>query len=373
MQRETVSRFVILCLVLMVSFVFVSMIWNYMMAIFLAAITSAMLYPLYQKITAWTGGKKSIGSGITILIFLLVIILPLGGLLGIITAQAINVGQSVSPWIQSHINQTQSLTSILEELPFSDYLIDHQDTILQKLGQLVGSISRFLINSLSSFTLMTVQFIFMTFIFLYTLFFFFMDGEEILKKILYYMPMEDKEEQLLLHKFTSVTRATIKGTLVIGVIQGGLAGIAFAVVGIPSAVFWGTIMTVLSVIPVVGAGLVWVPAVIVLIVNGAVAKGVGLAIFCALVVGSADNVLRPKLVGKDTKMHELLIFFGTLGGLAMFGIMGFVIGPIIAALFVTFWEIYGKVFKELLPEVGPIVQAIRKKPAIDKSEKKKME
>lgn len=361
MKRETVSRFVILCLVLVVSFIFFSMIWNYIMAIFLAAMTAALLNPLYQRFVTWFKGHNSLAAGITILIFLLVIIVPLGALLGVITGQAINVGRSVSPWIETQINQTDNISSILEQLPYSDYLLEHQDEVLQKLGQLVGSISRFLINSLSSFTLMTVQLIFMTFIFLYTLFFFFIDGEDILHKFLYYLPLEDKEEQQLLHKFTSVTRATLKGTLVIGAIQGSLAGIAFAVVGIPSAVFWGTIMTVLSVIPLVGASLVWVPAAIVLIVNGSATAGIGLAIFCALVVGSADNILRPKLVGKDTQMHELLIFFGTLGGLAIFGIMGFVIGPIIAALFITLWEIYGRVFKDLLPEVGPIVESIKKK------------
>jgi predicted PurR-regulated permease PerM len=361
MKRETVSRFVILCLVLVVSFLFVSMIWNYMMAIFLAAITAALLFPLYQKFVGWFGGRNSMAAGITIIIFLLVIIIPLGALLGVITGQAISVGQAVSPWIKTQLIETENLASILEKMPYSDYLLDHQDEVLQKLGQLVGSISRFLIDSLSSFTLMTVQFIFMTFIFLYTLFFFFLDGEDILHKFLYYLPLEDVEEQQLLHKFTSVTRATIKGTLVIGAIQGGLAGIAFAVVGIKSAVFWGTIMTVLSVIPLVGASLVWIPAAIALIIGGSIAKGVGLAIFCAIVVGSADNILRPRMVGKDTQMHELLIFFGTLGGLALFGIMGFVIGPIIAALFITMWEIYGRVFKDLLPEVGPIVESIKKK------------
>lgn len=361
MKRETVSRFVILCLVLIVSFIFISMIWNYLMAMFLAAITAALLYPLYQRLINWFGGRKTLASMVTIIIFLLIIILPLGGLLGIITAQAIHVGQSVTPWIESHLNQTENISSLLEKLPYSDYLLEHQDEILQKLGQMVGSISRFLIDSLSAFTLMTVQFIFMTFIFLYTLFFFFIDGEEILHKILYYLPLEDKEEQLLLHKFTSVTRATIKGTAVIGIIQGGLAGIAFAVLGINSAVFWGTIMTVLTIIPLIGASLVWIPASIILIAGGATAQGVGLAIFCAVVATGSDNILRPRLVGKDTEMHELLIFFGTLGGLAMIGIVGFIIGPIIAALFITLWEIYGKVFKELLPDVGPIVESIKKK------------
>ena len=153
----------------------------------------------------------------------------------------------------------------------------------------------------------------------------------------------------MLEKFTSVTRATLKGTAVIGILQGIVAGLAFAVVGIPSAVFWGTIMTILSVIPGIGSALVWGPAAVILAASGHYAKAIGLALFCGLVVGSLDNFLRPRLVGKDTQMHELLILFGTLGGIFMFGAVGIIIGPIVAALFVTVWEIYGVAFKEVLP------------------------
>jgi len=131
-----------------------------------------------------------------------------------------------------------------------------------------------------------------------------------------------------------------------------LAGAAFAVVGIPSAVFWGLIMVVLSIIPAVGSALVWVPAALVLAVSGHVVKGVGLALFCGVVVGSLDNLLRPALVGKDTRMHELMIFLGTLGGIMMFGVVGFIIGPIVAALFLTVWEIYGESFRDILPAAG---------------------
>jgi predicted PurR-regulated permease PerM len=133
-----------------------------------------------------------------------------------------------------------------------------------------------------------------------------------------------------------------------------LAGIAFWLVGIPSAVFWGTIMAVLSIIPGIGTALIWGPAVIILATGGNFLKAGGLGIFCALVVGSIDNLLRPILVGKDTQMHELMIFFGTLGGIIMFGIMGMIIGPIVAALFIIIWEIYGVAFKDILPQVGSI-------------------
>ena len=122
--------------------------------------------------------------------------------------------------------------------------------------------------------------------------------------------------------------------------------------GLDGAIFWGTVMTVLSIIPGVGGALVWVPTAIILIATGEVWRGIGLAVFCALVVGSVDNVMRPRLVGQDIKMHELLIFFSTLGGLLLFGAMGFILGPILAALFVTAWEMFGTAFRSALAEPG---------------------
>ena len=134
-----------------------------------------------------------------------------------------------------------------------------------------------------------------------------------------------------------------------------MAGIAFAVAGVPNAVFWGSVMAVMSTIPNVGTALIWVPAVIMLIIQGQVATGIALAAFCGLVVGSLDNVLRPILVGKDTKMHELMIFFGTLGGILMFGFPGIFIGPVIASLFVAIWELYGVEFADVLPDVDAVL------------------
>ena len=186
---------------------------------------------------------------------------------------------------------------------------------------------------------------------LYTMFFFLLDGEKLIEKILYYLPLEKHAERRMLDRFTSVTLATLKGTAAIGILQGGLAGVAFSVVGIPSAVFWGVIMAVLSIIPGIGSAIVWGPAAIILGASGHPGKAIGLTAFCVVVVGSLDNLLRPILVGKDTQLHELMIFFGTLGGIIMFGVAGVIIGPIVAALFVTVWDIYWVTFKDILPAV----------------------
>jgi predicted PurR-regulated permease PerM len=196
---------------------------------------------------------------------------------------------------------------------------------------------------------MTAQFLFLTFILLYTMFFFFVDGEMILKGILHYLPLPPEDQTRMLDRFTSVTRATLKGVAVIGILQGGVAGAAFAAVGIPSSVFWGTVMIVMSIIPGIGTAIVWGPAAIILAMGGRYTEAIVLGGICAVAVGSVDNFLRPRLVSKDTKMHELMVFFGTLGGIMMFGVAGIIIGPIVAALLITVWEIYAVAFQDVLP------------------------
>jgi predicted PurR-regulated permease PerM len=352
MNKEAINKWVLLLLVFFISALFLSMISQFLMAIFLAGIFSALSYPLYRRFEKWFKGRRSLASLATLLLIVFVVFLPLGGLLGIITAQAIKVGEAVKPWVEQQLAEPDAISTAFKSLPFYDQIEPYRNLILKKAGEMVGGISGFLINRLSSVTLGTVNFLFMLFIMLYTMFFFLMDGDKLIKKILYYLPLEDHDERRMLNKFTSVTRATLKGTAVIGLLQGVLAGAAFAVAGIQGAVFWGAIMAVLSFIPGIGSALVWVPAVIIIAATGHLAKAIGLGVFCAAVVGSIDNLLRPILVGRDTQMHELMILFGTLGGIIMFGVVGVIIGPIIAALFVTVWEIYGVAFKDVLPAVA---------------------
>jgi len=191
---------------------------------------------------------------------------------------------------------------------------------------------------------------------LYVMFYFLTMGNVLLERILYFLPLTDGDERMLLHRFTSVTRATIKGTIIIGILQGSICGLAFALAGIKGPVFWGTVMAVTSIIPAFGTAIVWGPALIILLLMGKFAGAVILGVLCGAVAGNVDNLVRPRLVGKDTEMHDLFVLFGTLGGITMFGLLGIIIGPIIAALFITIWEIYGKVFREYLPDVGPILR-----------------
>ncbi len=349
MQSLNPSKIVLLALVAGISFLFLSMINSFLMAVLLAGIFSSLVQPLYGRITSWVGGRPQLGSIITLIFIVLLIIIPLITLLGIVTAEALKVGEAVTPWVTKKLNNPDEIILWLHNQSFYSQIEPFQNDILTKAGEMVGFMSRFLINNLSTATAGTINFLFMLFVMLYSMFFFLIDGSKIIDRILYYLPLEDKDERRLLEKFSSVARATLKGTAVIGILQGGMAGIAFFAVGIPSSIFWATMMMVLSIIPGIGTGLVWVPAAVILIAGGSVGKGIGLAIFCGLIVGSVDNFIRPRLVGKDTQLPDLLILLSTMGGLLYFGILGIIVGPIVAALFVTIWEIYGVAFKDDLP------------------------
>ncbi|BBO67869.1 AI-2E family transporter [Desulfosarcina alkanivorans] len=356
MPDDKMNKFVVVLLVAFISAVFLSMIRSFLMAIFLAGIFSALARPVYHWLADSLKGRRSLASVLTLLLIIIVVVLPLAVLTGVVTGQAIKVSQTAVPWVKTQLSQPGAVSDFLENIPYYDKVAPHSELILRKAGEMVGSISQFLINNLRSATMGAVNFLFMIFTWLYTMYFFLMDGDKLLEKILYYLPLQDHDEQQMLDRFTSVTRATLKGTAVIGILQGGLAGVAFWAVGIPSATFWGVIMVVLSIIPSVGTAIVWVPVALILGFGGAVGKAIGLFVFCGLVVGSLDNLLRPILVGKDTQMHELMIFFGTMGGIFMFGMVGVIIGPIIAALFVTVWEIYGQAFRDILPDTGYVLR-----------------
>ena len=350
-DREKFHRAAILLLVVAISIVFVAMIRGYLKSLFLAAILSGLLHPLYRWLLAKLRGRQTLASVLTLLILLLMIVLPLSGFLGIVAAQAYQLTQSVMPWVQDQIRSPEEFgTRLPEWIPFVDKLQPYTSQIVSKLGEFAGHVGSFLFTTLSGATRGTARVFLGLFIMLYAMFFFLISGREILDRVLSYLPLTDVDKRRLIGKGLSVTRATVKGTLVIGAVQGTLAGIAFAVVGIDGAAFWGTLMAVLSMIPAVGTALVWVPAVVYLYIKGEAAAATGLLVWCAAVVGTVDNVLRPRLVGNDTEMPDLLILIGTLGGLTMFGALGIVVGPIIAALFLTAWDMFGVAFRDLLTD-----------------------
>jgi predicted PurR-regulated permease PerM len=350
MKTIRVRHTALLLLLAAITIAFVAMVRTFLLTILLAAIFTALSYPLYRWFFRAFRKRRALAAIATLLVLITLVMGPLVALLGAGATEALRVTETVRPALERLMERPGEFNRYLGAVPGYHYIEPYRTQIFAKAAELLDSLSAFVFATLSATTRATAVFVFHFIILLYTMFFFLTGGPALLKSVMSYLPIDDADKQRMLDQFVSVTRATLKGTIVIGLAQGALGGLAFWVLGIDGPVFWGTIMTALSIIPGVGSALVWAPAAVILLITGEVWRGIGLAIFGAVVIGSVDNLLRPLLVGRDTQMHELMIFFSTLGGLLMFGVMGFIVGPILAALFVTVWEMFAAAFPGSLEE-----------------------
>jgi predicted PurR-regulated permease PerM len=337
----------LLGLALGISVLFFFVIRRFLLAILLAAVFAGLAYPLYRWVLARTGRRRA--GALTLVILLVLVGLPVAGFLTLVATEAVQISQGVEAWFREDGRAAQ-IGAWLERIPFAERLVPDGEELGEQVREAAGRTGPVLMGALAAATRGTFSFLLQLFVLCYALFYFLLDGPAILRGILRYIPLDPEQKEELLERFVSVTRATLRGSLLIGLIQGGVAGLAFWVAGVPGPAFWGTVMVVLSIIPAIGASLVWIPAVIYLFLVGEVLAGVGLLIWCAVVVSSIDNLLRPRLIGRDARMSDLMILLSTLGGIVLFGAVGFIVGPIVAALFVTVWHIYGEAFRSWLPK-----------------------
>lgn len=343
------QRAALLLLLAGISLMFLQIVRGFLVAVLLAAIFAGMSYPLFRRLRFRLGGRENLASMITILILLVGVVVPLAAFLTLVLAESVTLSQSIADWVRSEPDLFTKLRAFASRVPFADRLIPEGEALVARLGDLAGMAGPMLAGQLAAIGRGTLSFVLQLFVCAYAVFFFLVDGPAMLRTVLYYIPLGDSEEAQLLERFVSVTRATLKGSLLIGVIQGAVGGAAMWLAGVPAPAFWGTVMVVLSLIPAIGAAAVWVPAVIYLFAVGKTTAALGLLVWCALVVSTVDNFLRPRLIGRDARMSDLMILISTLGGITVFGALGFIVGPIIAALFVTVWHIYGQAFRGWLP------------------------
>ncbi len=352
---ERPRRTFLLALTIGVSVLFLVMIRHFLLAVLLAAVFSALARPLYAWVLRRLRGRKGLASGSTVVMLVLVMGLPLLGFLGLVATQAVDVSQAAGPWIERQIAEGGPLDQRLRELPLIDRmptlqrLVPTSEQLAAKAGEAASGIATFLVRNLAQVGRGTLSLLLQLFVMLYAMFYFLSDGPEILDRILVYVPLAPDDQDRLLERFVSVGRATLKGSVLIAMIQGALAGIAFWALGVPAAAFWGTVTVVASIVPAVGAGIVWIPMVIYLVIAGKSSAAVALFLWSVLVVSTSDNFLRPRLIGRDARMSDLLVLLSTLGGIVLFGAVGFVVGPIVAALFVTVWHLYGEAFADWMP------------------------
>ena len=291
----------VLVLVLVTAGLFLAVTWPMLKPLFVAAILSGLSFPLQRSLVKAFRGKRGLAAALTVVIVMVILFGPVSALLALVARQAMGVSEFAIPWLQDNldVNGISRLRSLVTQtVPWVGDMIPNAEDLVASLGAAAQSAGVFLVGKISAITAGTAGFLLSMFVMFYAMFFFLRDGRKIMERILYYIPMQDDERDAMVERFMSITKATVRGTLLIGLIQGTLGGIAFYVAGINGAAFWGAVMVVLSVIPGIGAPLVWVPVVVSLYFSGESLSATLLLIWCAGVVGTIDNVLRPRLVGQ---------------------------------------------------------------------------
>ncbi len=356
MKSDKIAQSFLIGLLLILTVVFFSMVQIFILPIILAAVFSGLFYPIFRKFLRLFKNRRSVASLFTCLLLLLILLIPTYVIADRVAREAIGLYENSEQQIRELFHSIQSGESRLLRTFTESRLVQRLglervdwQTNLEELVKTLASSFATVINKATRETLLLVTNLFVTF---FAMFYFFRDGDSIVERLKYLSPLKEKYEDEILLKFQSVSKATIKGTLLIGLIKGVMGGITFWIFGIPAAILWGVVMVILSVIPLVGGWLVMYPAALILILTGQVWEGIAVFLIAALIIGNIDNILAPKLIGHEAGMHELLIFVSTLGGLSVFGIMGFVIGPIIAAMFMTVLDVYAREFRSQLESPG---------------------
>jgi predicted PurR-regulated permease PerM len=345
MRFSTLQNAFFLALLVLTTLAFLGLIQDFLLPIFWATVLAVFFRPLHERWFDMCGGRATLASVLTIATIIVVVIAPLV-LVGMAVAQeSVAVYERVA---SGEIDVREPVRALERLAPVAADYLEQLGVSLEKIKQNLSgaavAASQFVASRALEFGRNALRVTVLFFVMLYVLFFFVRDGEDMVEGAIRVLPLGNERERRLFGKFAEVARATIKGTVVVGVVQGALGGVAFWILGLPAAVLWGVIMTLLSLLPAVGSVVVWGPAALILLVTGEVARGVILLAIGALLIGLVDNVLRPILVGRDTQIPDFLILIATLGGLTVFGLSGFVIGPIIAAFFLVVWDMFAEEF-----------------------------
>ncbi|PHI18178.1 AI-2E family transporter [Lewinellaceae bacterium SD302] len=339
----SIRRNLFFILVTLVTIGFLGLIQEFMLAIFWAAVLAIIFYGTYRRLKIRLKGRKNLAATAMTLLILLFGIIPMVLLTIALIGQAGGLIEGIE---NNQINPNVVIDYVEREFPdVFAFLAEHNmevDQIRTQISEGSVTIAQTVASRALTYTGSVLNFLVQFTLMLYLLFFFFREGRELIATIVNAIPMGNIRERRLFQRFAEVSRATLKGTVIVAITQGAIGGLIFAILGIPAALLWGVAMTLLALLPVGGSAIVWAPAAVVLFIQGHPVKALILVLVGALIIGLIDNLLRPLLVGKDTGMPDYLVLISTLGGITYFGLSGFVVGPVVAALFITVWEIMGK-------------------------------
>lgn len=343
MRKTTIEGVSFVTLVVIVTATFLWLLLPYYGAVLWAAILAILFRPLYRWLLHRLEGRANLAAALTLLACICIVVIPGAVVLGSLAQEATSLYERIG-------SQEYDLGAILQQIQSSlpAFMVDALAALgLGNLAEIQGSLTSFLgqvAQTVAAQAVLigqgTVQFVIGLGVMLYLLFFLFRDGHGLALAMRRASPLKERYTDQIFRKFASVVKATVKGNVIIAIIQGAIGGITFWMLGLEAALLWGVLMALLSLLPAVGAALVWVPAACYLLLSGDYVRGIVLFAVGGLVISMVDNLLRPQLVGKDLRLPDYLILISTVGGISMVGINGFVIGPLIAAMFVAVWSLF---------------------------------
>ncbi|MFH1059916.1 MAG: AI-2E family transporter [Pseudomonadota bacterium] len=344
----TWSRWFFAACILYVLYLAYRLVEPYLVPIFLAVVLVVVAGPLYSLLARALRGRRTLASALSCLIIFVILVLPFFFMAGVITAQALDLYNTVSNQLSTAQLQKLFDQGMGRLDPYIAYLQQHlgfdETDVVKHVGEWVKEVSNLLYSNLATlvkgFTNVLINFV----LILFVTFYLFMDGQRMGDSLLALSPLPVELNQRIRDDFLTSLRSTLKGTVVLAFIQGVGCGLGFWVFGVPNAPFWGTVMVFASVVPMVGTALVWAPACVYLVVLGSWGQAIGVGAWSLVVGVISDNILRPKLLGGAGSIHPLLTFFSVLGGLAAFGMVGLILGPLVLAMLLSLVDVYQRYF-----------------------------
>lgn len=340
-SKDALEMRTFIFLLLLASLGFLWMLMPFFGPIFWACAIAIIFHPLHQNIHSRMPKQPNLSALLTLLACVLIVVIPMIAIISSAISEGLNLYHRIE---SGEINPAQYIERLDKSFPTIENFLNNFgiefSRIKENIADAAMTAGKFLARHTLSIGQNAFTFLLHLCLMLYLTFFMLRDGNKLIELLVRALPLGDARERMLFAKFAEVTRATVKGNVVIAIVQGSLGGLIFWILGIPGALLWAVAMAVVSLIPAIGPALIWLPVAIYLLATGKMIDAVILIGFGALVIGVVDNILRPILVGRDTKMPDYIVLLSTLGGLAMFGINGFVVGPLVAALFIAFWGIF---------------------------------
>lgn len=344
-QQNRFEKIVFFILLVSISVLFIYVLAPFFYALLWAVLIASVFAPLYNAISKKIA-NPNLCSSLTMVCIIICLIVPVVLLIDLLIMETIDIYQSFNAYSSNWMGTFSEALRALSKKPLFAKLHWNQAFLINKSQEVFKILTDYVFNHISDFTQNTILIVVQFAVMLYSMFFFIRDGKKFVTTIKEKTPVDNRHLDHFIKQFLTTAKSSLKFTFVIGGVQGVLGGLIFYITGIERALIWGVLMFALSIVPAVGSAIIWVPAGIIMLLLGNIWQGVTILLFCSIVITSVDNLLRPILMGRDVEMHSLLIFLSTLGGLAVFGFSGFILGPVIASLFLAIWKLFPEIYQK---------------------------